>query len=79
MRIRTDSEKSWEQKGIVVKKREEPRSHNVLSSKGNIVRCNRRHLMPTKESFQVSNNYNEIVPSSTVSTPELQAPEQPLV
>ena len=79
MRIRTDREKSWEQKGIVVKKREEPPSYNVLNSKGNIVRRNRRHIMPMKEPFQVSINYDEIVPSSTPSTPESQAPEQPLV
>ena len=35
--------------------------------------------MPMKEPFQVSINYDEIVPGSTPSTPESQAPEQPLV
>ena len=45
VRIRTDREKSWEQKGVVVKRREEPRCYNVLNSKGNIVHRNHRHLL----------------------------------
>ena len=79
LRIWINREKSWEQKGIGVKRHEEPHPYNVLNSKGNIVRRNRRPLMPTKEPFQVSNNHDEILPSSTPSTPELQAPVQPLV
>ena len=66
-----------EEKGIVVKKREEPHSHNLLNSKGDVLYRNRRHLMPTKEPFQVSNNHDGVVPSSTPSTPELQPLVQP--
>ena len=45
VRIRYDTDKSWEKKGVVVGKRKEPRSYNVLNEKGNVLRVNNKHLM----------------------------------
>jgi transposase InsO family protein len=45
VRIRYDTDKSWEKKGIVVSKRKEPRSYDVLNEKGNVLRVNNRHLI----------------------------------
>ena len=41
----------WSKKGVVLTKRAEPRSYDVLNEKGNVIRRNRRHLIPTNEDF----------------------------
>ena len=66
VRIRTDKEISWSQKGKVVRKCKQPRAYLVMNEKGNIVRRNRRHLLPTKESFKATTDYNDL---QTLSRP----------
>ena len=51
VRIRTKEDKNWNCLGKVVTKCAEPRSYRVLNNKGNIVRRNRRQLLPCKEKF----------------------------
>ena len=51
VRIRTKEDKNWNQLSNVVAKCAEPRSYRVLNDKGNIVRRNRRQLLPCKEKF----------------------------
>ena len=53
VRLRTDKQKDWTEKGVIVEKTSKPRSYMVQNSKGNIVRRNRKHLLPTKERFEV--------------------------
>lgn len=60
VRIRTDKEKCCSQKGNVVKKCKQPRAYQVMNEKGNIVRRNRRHLLPTMESFKVTSDYDDL-------------------
>ena len=50
VRIRHNA--SWSLKGTVIRKCEEPRSYEVLTEKGTVLRRNRRHLLKTKEPFK---------------------------
>ncbi len=59
VRIRTDKQQSWSQKGRAVQKCRELRTYIVLNEKGNMVRRNRRHLLPTQEPFKVAGNYDD--------------------
>ena len=70
VRIRTDKDRDWGEQGKVVRKREEPRSYDVLNQRGNVVRRNRRHLIPTRESFISSSpdEVNETCDKSSVGT-----------
>lgn len=45
VRLRTDTAKSWKEKGVVLASREEPRSYSVINAKGNVVRRNRRQII----------------------------------
>ena len=49
VRMRIPGEKQWNEIGKVVEKCPEPRAYRILNSKGNIVRRNRRHLLPCKD------------------------------
>ena len=61
VRMRIDTDSSWKESGKIVEKCQQPRSYLVLNSKGNLVRRNRRHLMPTSsEAFQVQPNYDHL-------------------
>ena len=78
VRVRTDKDTDWSKKGKVVEKCSEPRSYRILNQQGNVVRRNRRHLLPTKETFKVENddNYDDLKLSSKPSTsnqPDLQS------
>ena len=46
VRIRYDTDRSWSRKGEIIRKRDEPRSYDVMNEKGNVVRVNERHLLP---------------------------------
>ena len=59
VRIRTKEDKNWNQLGKVVAKCAEPRSYRVLNDKGNIVRRDRRQLLPCKEKFEIRNQYDD--------------------
>ena len=59
-RIRTDKDGDWTEHGIVMNTSSEPRSYCVKNSKGNIVQRNRKHLLPTKETFKEKINYDDL-------------------
>ena len=42
---------NWKKKGMVLSRRVEPRSYNILNEKGNVIRRNRWQLLPTNEHF----------------------------
>ena len=52
VRMRIDTDSSWKETGKIIEKCQQPRSYLVLNSRGNVVRRNRRHLLPTSEAFQ---------------------------
>ena len=65
VRIRTNKQNDWSAKGIVMSRCSEPRSYSVKNSKGNMVRRNRRHLLPTEEKYEEQINYDELQCSET--------------
>ena len=71
VRMRIPGEKQWNEIGKVVEKCPEPRAYRILNSKGNIVRRNRRHLLPCKDKFHIQNgqdDYTEPIPSTPQQT-----------
>ena len=56
VRVRYDTDKSWLKKGVVLDKRTEPRSFDILNEKGNVIRVNQRHLLPCKDKFSIKND-----------------------
>ena len=70
--------------GKVVSQHPNPRSYNILNSGGNVVRRNRRHLIPAKEPFHVTKEYNQSLYSEGTSnqvqdqtTPQSEPSPQP--
>ena len=66
VRVRIPGEKQWNEIGKVVEKCPEPRAYRILNSKGNIVRRNRRHLLPCKDKFHIQidqDDYTKPIPS----------------
>ena len=55
VRMRLNNEKSWSQQGKVIETCKEPRFYNVMNERGNVVRRNRRHLLPSHEKFEIHN------------------------
>ena len=49
VRIYSKEKKNWGKKGKVVSKSLQPRSYNVLNENNNVIRRNRRDLIPTNE------------------------------
>ena len=82
MRVNEDSDLS--KKGKVIQKSTEPRLYRVLNEKGNVVRCNRRHLIPCQDKFNIKHDYDVIepnhlphaVPPHTPSSDSHPQPEQ---
>ena len=70
VRMRIDTDKSWKETGKIVEKCEQPHSYFVMNSKGNIVRRNRRHLLPTAEKFQIHPNYDTLPTCLSETTQE---------
>ena len=62
--MRVPGERQWDEIGKVVAKCQEPRTYCILNSKGNIVRRNRRHLLPCKDKFHIQIDHTEL-PGST--------------
>ena len=60
VRMRVDTDSSWKETGKIIEKCTRPRSFLVLTSRGNVVRRNRRHLLPTSEAFQVQPNFDHL-------------------
>ena len=74
VRMRIDSDTSWKETGKIIERCQQPRSYLVLNSKGNIVRRNRRHLLPTTETFKVQANYDQL-PTTPNETTLAQNPK----
>ena len=49
--VRIRQNNNWSQKGKVIQKSTQPRSYDVITDKGTVLRRNRRHLLKTRESF----------------------------
>ena len=49
--VRYRKHNAWSKKGRVVKKLSQPRSYQIETESGNIIRRNRRHLIHTREPF----------------------------
>ena len=67
VRMRVQGEKRWDEIGKVVEKCQEPRAYRILNSKRNVVRRNRRHLLPCKDKFRIQNDHDDhtVLPPST--------------
>ena len=50
--VRLHGNKSWDRRGVVVEKMAQPRSYQVETENGNVLRRNRRDLLKTKEQFE---------------------------
>ena len=77
VRIRQNS--NWSQKGKVIQKSTQPRSYDVITDKGTVLRRNRHHLLKTRESSttQPEMDYENIsVPSRDVVQPLSNASSQ---
>ena len=56
VRIRTNEEKTWDKKVLVIAPDDHPCSYNVLNEKGNLIIRNHHHLIPTNEKFIVKDH-----------------------
>ncbi len=79
VRMRVQGEKRWDEIGKVVEKCQEPRAYRILNSKGNVVRRNRRHLLPCKDKFRIQNGHDDHIelPPSTPQQPKPKASSTP--
>ena len=59
VRMRIPGEKRWNEIGKVVEKWQEQRAYRILNSKENIVRRNRRRLLPCKDKFHILNDQDD--------------------
>jgi len=66
VRMRDIADTCWKHKAKVIKL-VAPHSYNVLRQDGRVFRRNRHHLLPTKESFAVSDEIDYAVPLQTPS------------
>ena len=60
VRIYSKEKKNWGKKGKVVSKSSQPRSYNVLNENDNVIRRNRRDLIPTNEKSEPKIDYDVI-------------------
>ena len=79
VRMRVPGERQWDEIGKVVAKCQEPRAYRILNSKGNIVRRNRRHLLPCKDKFhiQIDQDDHTELPASTPQQSNLKTSSLP--
>ena len=63
VQVCVDKDKDWDKKGKVVGKCPEPCSYNIINEKGNIVRRNRRHLIPCQDEFNIQPDYDPPQPT----------------
>ena len=79
VRMRVQGEKRWDEIGKVVEKCQEPRAYRILNSKGNVVRRNRRHLLPCKDKFRIQNDHDDHIelPPSTPQQPKPKVSSTP--
>ena len=66
--VRIRGNKDWKDKGVVIEKTKYPRSYVVENQRGNRVRRNRRHLIPTMEEmkYEVESDEDTVVYDSPV-------------
>ena len=60
VRIYSKDQKNWSNKGKIISQSSQPRSYNVLNERRNVIRRNRRHLIPTNEDFEPKMNYDDL-------------------
>ena len=60
VRIYSKEKKNWSNKGKILSKSSQPRSYNVLNERRNVIRRNRRDLIPTNEDFEPQMNYDDL-------------------
>ncbi|KAH6920882.1 hypothetical protein HPB50_028130 [Hyalomma asiaticum] len=60
---------SWATKALVLKPSTYPRSYHVIAQEGRCLRRNRKHLLPTGESFQQDSvpNWSNVEPNSSTA------------
>ena len=56
---RDKNEGNWRRKGKIISKRKEHRAYNVMNDRGNVVRRNRWQIRPTKEDFEMEDEYDD--------------------
>ena len=71
-----DKYNKWTQKGLVTSRNDNPRSYSLINEKGNEIKRNRVHLIPTNEEFKLRieddcTNENIVVNNEDVSLPHL--------
>ena len=66
--VRYRKHNTWSKKGRVVKKLSQPRSYQIETESGNIIRRNRRHLMNTREPFVPRPRHEIYIPQSVPPT-----------
>ena len=54
---------------MLIAKRSEPRSGDVINEKGNIVRRNRCQLIPTNEKFEIDIDYENLLETNINESP----------
>ena len=60
VRIYSKDKSNWKKTGKVIGKSSQPRSYQVLNENGNVIRRNRRQLIPTNETFEPQIDYDAI-------------------
>ena len=73
--VRYRKHNTWSKKGRVVKKLSQPRSYQIETESGNIIRRNRRHLVNTRELFVPRLRHEIHIPQSV--PPTLPSSAQP--
>ena len=68
VRIRTDKEKTWDQKGSVIAPNDCTHSYNILNDTGNLIIKSHHHLILTDKKFIIKHNYDNIIESSKTTS-----------
>ena len=74
VRIPIDKEKNLLSKGKVIKKCKVPRSYLIMNEKGSVVRRNGRHLIPSREPFELVKTYDNLQDLWTANDNHLSRP-----
>ena len=74
VKVKTDEEKRWLETGKVIEKANTPRSYQVKTPNGNIIRRNRRHLMKTPTRPPSTHGHSPVILES-----QLRSDSQPMI
>ena len=79
--VRLHQNKSWSRKGIVLDSNADRRSYKILTDKNTIITRNRRHVLKSKENFEIDDTdigNDEIDKSEQQSVQESSQQQQPV-